>query len=207
MNIYRFVVKLGTLFMVLNLALGDFAFACYCESIGTAEIELANSDFVFIGKVIQVTERNYVSSTKLQVIKKYKGGLGEVAIVHGLGSDCDWPFQKDKEYLVFAFGSSSTELSVFECSGTSELTAPFTQRNLEALDKLCYNTTQAISDYSKAMENNPKAAWLYEYRAIAYFVIRDYNKSWLDVARAKELGVKLEPRFLENLKKASGREK
>ena len=44
-------------------------------------------------------------------------------------------------------------------------------------------------------------------RVLAYFVQKDFAKAWEDVYKADGLGVKLDPGFIEDLKKASGREK
>lgn len=47
----------------------------------------------------------------------------------------------------------------------------------------------------------------YNGRGMAYFHINEYNKSWDDIHKAEELGYKIKPDFLEDLKKTSGREK
>jgi tetratricopeptide (TPR) repeat protein len=69
------------------------------------------------------------------------------------------------------------------------------------------NFSQAILDYTKASEINPKDADIYYNRALAYFDQKNFAKAWEDVHKAKSLGAKIDPRFLEALKKASGREK
>lgn len=38
-------------------------------------------------------------------------------------------------------------------------------------------------------------------------LIREYNKSWNDINKVQELGHKIPPEFLDDLRKASGREK
>ena len=70
-----------------------------------------------------------------------------------------------------------------------------------------YKYDQAISDFNKAIEINPSDAHAYNGRAIVYFRKQEYQKSWEDVYKAEELGYKVNPDFLEGLKKASGREK
>ena len=69
------------------------------------------------------------------------------------------------------------------------------------------NYDEAISEFTKAIELNPNYAETYNNRAIAYFQKQDYDKSWNDVHKLEELGGWLDPRFLEALKKASGRER
>jgi Tfp pilus assembly protein PilF len=64
---------------------------------------------------------------------------------------------------------------------------------------------QAISDYNKALEIDRKSAGAYYNRAIAYYSKKEYDESWKDIKKAEDLGYKIPPKFLENLRKASGR--
>ncbi len=66
---------------------------------------------------------------------------------------------------------------------------------------------QAISDYNKALEINPRFAAAYYNRAIVYLSTGQYDKAWEDVYKAQDLGHKIHPRFLKDLRKASGRQK
>jgi tetratricopeptide (TPR) repeat protein len=65
---------------------------------------------------------------------------------------------------------------------------------------------QGISDYTKAIDLRPRDAIGYAGRAGAYFMKRELDKSWEDVKKAQELGYKVSPKFLNALRKASGRE-
>jgi tetratricopeptide (TPR) repeat protein len=65
---------------------------------------------------------------------------------------------------------------------------------------------QAISDFNKALEIDRKHAEAYISRGRAYYFKREYEKSWEDVKRAHDLGHKIPPEFLEDLRKASGRQ-
>ncbi len=65
---------------------------------------------------------------------------------------------------------------------------------------------QVISDYNKAIELNPKLAEAYYERGLAYFLKKEYDKTWEDVDKAEALGIAVDSGFLEELKKASGRE-
>ena len=67
--------------------------------------------------------------------------------------------------------------------------------------------SQAISDWSKAVEISPDSAAIYQKRAFAYFKKEEYDKSWQDVHKVEELGYRVEDKFLEDLKKFSGRVK
>jgi tetratricopeptide (TPR) repeat protein len=66
---------------------------------------------------------------------------------------------------------------------------------------------QALADYNKAVEINPKFAPSYSNRGRLYFLKKEYDKAWDDVHEAQVLGYKLEPKFLNDLREASGREK
>ena len=65
---------------------------------------------------------------------------------------------------------------------------------------------QAISDFNKALEINPRDAWAYNSRGVAYYFKREYEKSWKDVEKAQSLGYQIHPEFLDDLRKASGRQ-
>ncbi len=64
---------------------------------------------------------------------------------------------------------------------------------------------QAISDFNKALEISPCYAKGYIIRARAYFFQREYEKSWKDVEKAQYFGYRIDPKFLDDLRKASGR--
>jgi len=66
---------------------------------------------------------------------------------------------------------------------------------------------QALSDYNKAIEINPKIANVYKNRASAYYQVGQFDESRRDAHRAKELGAKLDPRFLGALEKAFAKNK
>jgi len=66
-----------------------------------------------------------------------------------------------------------------------------------------------IGIFSEAIKNNPDYAGAYYNRAVAYYYKNDYDKSWQDVHKAQDLGLKNDPMLMElitKLKKASGRE-
>ena len=70
------------------------------------------------------------------------------------------------------------------------------------IDKLSAGLNNLGGDYWK-----DTVAKVYYKRAIDYFFMKEYDKSWYDLHKAEELGHKIESVFLEDLKKASGREK
>jgi tetratricopeptide (TPR) repeat protein len=64
----------------------------------------------------------------------------------------------------------------------------------------------AIDDFTKGLEIEPNAAGPYFYRAIPYYFKKKYDESWKDIKKAEDLGYKIPSNFLENLRKASGRQ-
>jgi tetratricopeptide (TPR) repeat protein len=63
----------------------------------------------------------------------------------------------------------------------------------------------AIADYTKALAIAPGAVEAYYGRAKAYLGKKEYDKAWEDVRKIQSLGVKVEPEFLQALRKASGK--
>jgi Tfp pilus assembly protein PilF len=61
----------------------------------------------------------------------------------------------------------------------------------------------AVDDLTKVLEITPRSAEAYYNRAIAYYYKKEYDKSWRDIYKAQDLGYKIPPKFLENLRNAS----
>ena len=91
-------------------------------------------------------------------------------------------------------------------------TIELTPQSAQAYNKRGYVYTikdeydPAISDYSKGIELDPQVPDLYFGRAVCYFRRNEFEKSWADLHKAEELGYKVPVRFINDLKKASGRE-
>jgi len=66
---------------------------------------------------------------------------------------------------------------------------------------------QAIVDFNKALEIDPKNMEAYISRGKAYYFKGEYNKSWGDIKKAQELGYKIPVEFLDELRKASEKQK
>jgi tetratricopeptide (TPR) repeat protein len=99
---------------------------------------------------------------------------------------------------------------LFSCATTQ-------QKQVESKDAQLYNNRgitytakgqydQAISDFTMALEINPRDALAYYHRARAYYFKKEYDKSWRDIKKAQDLGYKVPPKFLDDLRKASGRQ-
>ncbi len=61
---------------------------------------------------------------------------------------------------------------------------------------------RAVLEYNQALRLNPDYAEALGNRAVAYYQLGQYDKSREDASRAQRLGRQLDPRFLEDLKKA-----
>jgi len=72
------------------------------------------------------------------------------------------------------------------------------------LDREVYD--EAITEFTKAIEINPKDASAYHSRALANFFNKDYDLAWQDVRKAQALGYDVGTEFLEELKQASAQE-
>lgn len=69
---------------------------------------------------------------------------------------------------------------------------------------------KAIYHFNKALEVNPgiiNDGQFHNDRAVAYFWEKEYDKCWEDVNKAIDLGYRVHPEFLRELKKATGQEK
>ena len=66
---------------------------------------------------------------------------------------------------------------------------------------------QAISDFNKALEINSRYDEAYYCRGVTYYFTKEYDKPWDDIKKAQDLGYQVPPKFLDALRKASGRKK
>jgi len=65
---------------------------------------------------------------------------------------------------------------------------------------------QAIADFNKAIEIDPKFGKAYNNRGVVYYFKKQYDKSWDDVKSAQTLGYQVPTKFLDDLRKASGKQ-
>jgi tetratricopeptide (TPR) repeat protein len=65
---------------------------------------------------------------------------------------------------------------------------------------------EAMADFDKALQLDPNDANTYDSRASAYLRMRQYDKAWEDVRTCRRLGGKPDPKMVEDLVRASGRE-
>lgn len=87
--------------------------------------------------------------------------------------------------------------------GHSELYQAYVNRG-----KICMSQQaidKALADFSKAIECKSDYAEGYQIRAGCYYIKEQYDCAWRDIHKAEELGFSVEPKLIEELKKASGR--
>jgi len=68
------------------------------------------------------------------------------------------------------------------------------------------NMAQALFDYTHAIEHNAFYVKAYNNRGLIYYLLKKYDKAWEDVHTIKAVGGDVDPYFLQDLKKASGRD-
>ncbi len=85
--------------------------------------------------------------------------------------------------------------------------SPMAYINLGGIDINKDEFKGAISDCNKAIEINPNFPDAYISRLRVYIFMEEYDKAWEDLYKAETQGAKIAPQILEDLKKASGREK
>lgn len=66
---------------------------------------------------------------------------------------------------------------------------------------------KVVYDLSKAIEVNPRYAIAYYHRAIAHIFLKNYDSSWDDIKKAQALGCQIDPSFIAELRRVTGREK
>jgi tetratricopeptide (TPR) repeat protein len=65
---------------------------------------------------------------------------------------------------------------------------------------------KAISDFGQVVRMNANDVKAYHNRAVAYLGNGEYGKAWEDVRKVRGLGFDMNPPFLEQLRKSSGRQ-
>ena len=58
-----------------------------------------------------------------------------------------------------------------------------------------------MSDFNEAIEINSHFAQVYYNRAVIYYQFKKYDRAWEDVHKVESFGLKIDPEFLEDLKK------
>jgi tetratricopeptide (TPR) repeat protein len=66
---------------------------------------------------------------------------------------------------------------------------------------------EAISDFTRAIEINPKHADAHYARGVVHYYKKDYQKSLDDFNKARELGIDVPPEIFQALRKHLGKQK
>lgn len=107
--------------------------ACSCAELPSVEEELKQSQAVFSGKVVNVSEKQSIKgqvtkSVLFKVTNTWKGvKQSQIIITTGLGGgDCGFDFKEGHEYLVYANESTmygAKSLVTIICNRTNELSS------------------------------------------------------------------------------------
>ena len=93
-------------------------------------------------------------------------------------------------------------LSVFK---TSSAVGPYVRSGIVHLENS--NPGMAVKDFSAAIQMDPNNAAAHFYRSIAYMFLKQYDNSWDDVHFVERRGYKLDPKFMAELRRLSGKER
>lgn len=119
-KINRFIIVMLSMFLNAKI----FACSCLIEKIPNknyVEIEIKNSNWIGVGRIIEETNDNFESRYKLEASKIYKGNQSKIQeLISGPGN-CGFVFQKNQEYLIYGTQKENGEIEVSYCSRTSRL--------------------------------------------------------------------------------------
>jgi tetratricopeptide (TPR) repeat protein len=66
---------------------------------------------------------------------------------------------------------------------------------------------KAIADFTTAIKLDPRQVNAYSNRAAIYLAAKQYDKAWADVRAVESLGFSMKPEFIDQLRRASGRDR
>ena len=116
--------------------------ACSCSAPATTAEALKRSTAVFKGRVVKISvptldwlglTRTGAQRVKFEISKQWKGPAGETAVVvtRLTGEGCGFPFEEQKEYLVYVVAE---HVQSGICTGTKSLADALEE--MEELDEL-----------------------------------------------------------------------
>jgi len=105
--------------VIFLIFITKISFACDCPGPGSVEEEFEGAHVVFSGQVIDTVIWDW---TIIKVNEVYKGNLNDTVEIKATGM-CGYVFEKDKDYLVYAFAGKEGQLEVSapHCGRTTEL--------------------------------------------------------------------------------------
>ena len=144
----------------------------------------------------------YVAPNFLQTLRQYAGQVTAPAPVGDKSAESHWQQGYD-HYNRGHYGPAISEYTkALEIDPRS--VKAYNSRGLAYAQQGHYD--QAIADISQALEIDPKFGLAYNARARVHFGKKQYDKAWEDVRQAQNLGEKINPKFLQDLRQASGRQ-
>ncbi len=114
----------------------------------------------------------------------------------------------DRGNVYMKMGNFSQALSDFEKAIKIDPGKPYYADTYFDLAFIYYKQgkfTQAVSNYSKVIEINHDDAEAYNNRAISYFQLKEYDRSWDDVHQTEKLGGAVNPQLIIALKQVTGK--
>jgi hypothetical protein len=120
------------------------AWACSCSAPSTTAEALQRSTAVFRGRVVNISvpsldwiglTRTGAHRVKFEILKQWKGPSAETTVVvtRLTGEGCGFPFEEQKEYLVYVVAEQKHIQSGI-CTGTKSIADA--EEEMEALDEL-----------------------------------------------------------------------
>ena len=138
----KFLLLMCTfVFCVMQIAQAQ---ACSCAAPATTAEALKRATAVFRGKVIKISvptldwiglTRTGAHRVKFEILKQWKGPSAETTVVvtRLTGEGCGFPFEEQKEYLVYVVAElKHTQTGI--CTGTKSIADA--EQELEQLDEL-----------------------------------------------------------------------
>lgn len=112
-----------TMWLLGVLGFSTQSFACSCMMPADAVTSMQNSDSVFAGKVVNISNKDMINSVEFEVDTIWKGIEPTRITVETAeqSATCGYNFMQDEEYLVYAYNKQDGWLWVSLCSRTSSL--------------------------------------------------------------------------------------
>ena len=120
---HPFVFLVFLLFFLSALGYNNnIAFGCSCPSPVSTTEEFERANAVFWGKVTDIYNipSLYTNEVKFDVKEAWKGVSQKIIVISTSSENalCGYPFEKSKEYLVYAYGEDESSLNTITCSRT-----------------------------------------------------------------------------------------
>jgi len=133
------MVRFIVLLLALSFIITDIAFACSCAGVFGPANKFSKADAVFIGKVIKIYKPifGYDYRVKFKVLKSYKSTARKYFVVSSTlqPEACDYPFEENGEYLVYAHRwQGKWRVANEACGGTRKLSEA--SEDLKALEAM-----------------------------------------------------------------------